>query len=140
MGSTGLGASAPTGLSEFASHIHTITVIGTTGRLVALMAHTGQAVLDPMGRQLFAGHTRGEKPGAGKRQGCADSRPSCPRPGTGKFDPLRTFCLVLRQRSALVLNPVRRLSKPDRADHTMGEVRLGEGKATNSSPARPANR
>jgi hypothetical protein len=62
MGSIGLGASAPTGLWEFASHIRTITVIGTTVQLVALMAPTGQGALDPMAERSFAGHISSNKP------------------------------------------------------------------------------
>jgi hypothetical protein len=54
MGSIGLGASALTGLWEFASHIHAITVTGTTVRLVALMGPTGQAVLRTSRLAAFA--------------------------------------------------------------------------------------
>ena len=56
MGCIGLGASAPTGLWEFASHTRVITVMGITVRLLAPMAPTGQGVLDPMAAQSFAGH------------------------------------------------------------------------------------
>jgi hypothetical protein len=66
----GLDVSARMGLWEFASHIRAITVMGTMVRLVALMAPTGQAVLDHMALRLFGGHIRGNNRGSGK-QGAA---------------------------------------------------------------------
>ena len=55
-GCIGLGVSAPTGLWEFATHIRTITVIGTTVRLVAPTVPTERDVSDPMALRSFAGH------------------------------------------------------------------------------------
>lgn len=56
MGSIGRGASDPMGLWEFANHIRTITVMGTTVRLVALTVPIGRGASDPMGRRSFADH------------------------------------------------------------------------------------
>jgi hypothetical protein len=56
MASIGLAASDPMGLWAFASHIRTITVMGTTVRLLAPTVPTGRGASDPMGLRSFAGH------------------------------------------------------------------------------------
>jgi hypothetical protein len=64
MESTEPDASAPMGLWEFARHIRTITVMGTTVRLVAPTGPTEQDASDPMGLRSSAGHISGNNPGA----------------------------------------------------------------------------
>ena len=58
MESTERDASAPMGLWEFANHIRTITVMGTTVRLVAPTVPTEPGVSDPMALRSFAGHIK----------------------------------------------------------------------------------
>ena len=58
MESTEPDASAPMGLWEFARHIRTITVMGTTVRLVAPTGPTERGASDPMGLRSSAGHIR----------------------------------------------------------------------------------
>jgi hypothetical protein len=61
---TGRDAWDRMGLWEFASHIRTITGIGTTARLVAPTVLTKQGVSDPMVVRSSAGHTRDNNPAA----------------------------------------------------------------------------
>lgn len=51
------------GLWECASHIRTVTVIGTTLRLVAPTVHTERGVSDPMVPRSSAGHISGGNQG-----------------------------------------------------------------------------
>jgi len=64
MESTEPDASAPMGLWEFARHIRTITVMGTTIRLVVPTDPTERGASDPMGLRSFGGHISGDNPAA----------------------------------------------------------------------------
>jgi len=64
MESTERDASAPMGLWEFASHIRTVTDMGTTVRLVAPMAPTERAASDLMEVRSSAGHISGNNSAA----------------------------------------------------------------------------
>ena len=64
MESTEPDASAPMGLWEFARHIRTITVMGTTVRLVVPTDPTERGASDHMGLRSFGGHIRGDNPAA----------------------------------------------------------------------------
>jgi hypothetical protein len=63
MESTERDVSAPMGLSEFASHIRTITVMGTTVRLIAPTDPIVRGASDPMGLRSSAGHISGNNHG-----------------------------------------------------------------------------
>jgi hypothetical protein len=52
------------GLWEFARHIRTTTVMGTTVRLVAPTALTERGASDLTGLRSFGGHIRGDNPAA----------------------------------------------------------------------------
>jgi hypothetical protein len=52
------------GCGSFASHIRTVTVMGTTVRLVAPTAPTEPGVSDLMGLPSFGGHISGNNSGA----------------------------------------------------------------------------
>ena len=73
MESTEPDASAPMGLWGFASHTRTVTVIGTTVRLVVPTDPTERGASDLMGLRSFAGHISGHccpvKPGSAARNG-----------------------------------------------------------------------
>ena len=64
MESTEPDASAPMGLSEFARHIRTTTVMGTTIRLVVPTDLTERGASDLTGLRSFGGHIRGDNPAA----------------------------------------------------------------------------
>ena len=64
MESTEPDASAPMGLWEFTRHIRTITVMGTTVRLVVPTDPTERGASDHMGLRSSAGHIRGDNPTA----------------------------------------------------------------------------
>jgi hypothetical protein len=65
MESTEPDASAPMGLSEFARHIRTTTVMGTTTvRLVVPTDLTERGASDLTGLRSFGGHIRGDNPAA----------------------------------------------------------------------------
>jgi hypothetical protein len=64
MESTEPVASAPMGLWEFARHIRTITVMGTTVRLAVPTDHTERGASDLTGLRSFGGHIRGDNPAA----------------------------------------------------------------------------
>jgi hypothetical protein len=58
------GCVDPNGVWEFARHIRTITVMGTTVRLVVPTAPTERGASDPMGLRSSAGHISGKTPRA----------------------------------------------------------------------------
>ena len=64
MESTERDASAPMGLWEFARHIRTVTVMGTTVRLVAPTGPTERGASDHMGLRSSAGPISGNNSGA----------------------------------------------------------------------------
>ena len=64
MESTEPDASAPMGLWEFARHIRTITVMGTTVRLVVPTDPTERGASDHMGLRSSAGPISGNNSGA----------------------------------------------------------------------------
>ena len=64
MESTEPDASVPMGLWEFTRHIRTITVMGTTIRLVVPTDPTEPAASDPMGLRSSAGPISGNNSGA----------------------------------------------------------------------------
>ena len=58
------GCVGPNGVWGFASHTRTVTVMGTTVRLVAPTGPTERGASDPMGLRSFAGHISGNNSGA----------------------------------------------------------------------------
>ena len=65
------GCVGPNGaVGECASHIRTVTVIGTTLRLVAPTVRTERGVSDPMVPRSSAGHISGGNQGQRVSKGC----------------------------------------------------------------------
>jgi hypothetical protein len=59
------GCVGPNGAVGVRKHIHTVTAMGTTVRLIAPLARTERGVLDPMGLRSSAGRIRPNMPGLG---------------------------------------------------------------------------